>query len=131
MGKAVKLLAAGIRHLPLEFNYKLIYITRDVDEMRISLKKLLIRKGVEPDFVSVDEIETRREQGLRSVQRWVERTGNELLVVDYNWTLKDPDVTAGEITMFLTGVDEFDVVDCDMMAAAVNPEYYRNRVVGI
>jgi len=125
MGKAMKLLAAGIRHLPPDFKYKLVYITRDVDEMRISLKKLLIRKGVEPDFVSVDEIETRREQGLRSVQRWAEESGNELLIVDYNDTLREPVTTVQQMSVFLDGLN------ADAMVEAVNPEYYRNRVVGI
>jgi len=125
VGKCVKVLAAGVRHMPIKYDYKLIYIQRDADEMLISLKKLLIRSGVEPAVVN-EESTTEREQAILGVTRWAENTGNQLLIVDYNDTLKDPEVTSGRIAAFLDNA-----VDQTMMVHAVYPEYYRNRVVGL
>ena len=126
VGKCVKVLAAGVRHMPIKYDYKLIYIQRDADEMLISLKKLLIRSGVEPTMVDEDST-TPREQALMGVERWAEKTGNELLIVDYNDTLKNPRLTATAIVSFL-GIHSTEI---EPMATAVYPEYYRNRVVGI
>ena len=55
-GKVVKVLAELIKHLPDTHKYRIIFIQRSLDEVIASQRRMLIRRGEDPDKVSGEEL---------------------------------------------------------------------------
>jgi hypothetical protein len=122
-GKAVKIVSSLVRWLPETYNYQVIFMERNLDEVITSQNKMLTDRGAPPD-------ETRDEHVRRQYQRHVEETlrllrarrGVATLVVDYAEAVARPAETARRIDRFLGGG-----LDVDRMAAEADPSLHRNR----
>lgn len=123
VGKVVKIVTGLIMFLPVGFNYRVIFMRRDLNEILSSQKKMLGRLGKEDDNIPDDKMAKVYEEHLKEVRGWLVRQPNiETLYVNYNAMLKDP-------TEALTRINEFlgDGMDVSVMAAVVDRELYRER----
>jgi hypothetical protein len=121
-GKAVKMISQLLLDLPPTHRYKVIFMQRDMQEVLSSQKTMLKRRGV-PDETSDEEMEKFFKIHLSDVERWLRKQPNiEILYVDYNDTMKNPEKSAQTINAFLG-----DVLDVGKMAMAVDNSLYRNR----
>ena len=48
-GKSVKVISALLKHLPSDHQYRVIFIRRHMDEILASQRKMLLRRGEDPD----------------------------------------------------------------------------------
>jgi hypothetical protein len=122
-GKAVKIVSSLLRWLPDSHDYQVIFMQRDLDEVIRSQNKMLVDRGSPPDEAQNDRVKqayrTHVEDTLRLLRG---RRSVSMLVVDYSETLARPADTARQIDRFLQGR-----LDVDRMAAAADPDLYRNR----
>jgi len=96
-GKAVKMIAALLKHLPPDYRYRVIFMQRKMED--------LFAKHVQ------------------QVQSWLAEQPNfDVLQVDYNHVLQDPWPHVSRINDFLGGI-----LDVERMAAVVEPGLYRQR----
>ena len=51
-GKAVKMIAALLKHLPPDYDYEIIFMRRDIREVLASQRRMLVHRGEAPDTVS-------------------------------------------------------------------------------
>jgi len=51
-GKAVKMIAGLLKHLPADYVYKIIFMQRDMDEVLASQRQMLVRRGKPTDCAS-------------------------------------------------------------------------------
>ena len=122
-GKAVKMVAALLKHLPAGYSYKVILMQRRMQEVLASQKQMLRRRGEPTDRISDDQMAELFARHLERVKAWLAQQPNiELLHVHYDQVLADPYRQAAEINRFLGGW-----LDVERMAAVVDPALYRQR----
>jgi len=120
-GKAVKIIAYQLKHLPATHHYWAIFMRRRIQEVLASSRKM----GMLKENSNLSE----REQILAFKTEYViyevqlQRQANfATLFVNYNDLLTDPHPPLMRVRDFL-GVP----LDLDAMTAAIDPALYRNR----
>ncbi len=122
-GKVVKIVTGLIIYLPVEYNYRIIFMRRDLNEILASQKKMLGRLGKEDDNIPDDKMAKVYEEHLKEVRGWLIRQPNiETLYVNYNSMVKDATEALNKINEFLGGT-----MDVPTMAGVVDKELYRER----
>ena len=119
-----KIVAPLLPHLPDGYNYKIIFMQRDMDEVLRSQQVMLGQnRAVRQEAYPVMLAEAFKKQ-LEKADAWIARTpGAEVLKVNYTDVIANPLEAAESIASFL---DE--ELDIEKMAAAVDEKLYRNKV---
>ena len=120
-GKAVKVIAYQLRHLPPEYTYKVVFMRRKVKEILTSSEKMgLVRQDIQL---------SEREQILAYkgefvlYEAWLMRQPNmEAIHLNYNDILACPEEHLDKVRQFL-GLP----LDLEKMVVAIDPELYRQR----
>jgi len=121
-GKAVKIITQLLPSLPMQHQYRILYVERDLDEVLASQRKMLARAGQES---RIDDEQLRRTFSSQAsrIRRWLARQPNvKLLTLEYRQIIADPAHAAATIANFLGGN-----LDPAAMAAEVDPALYRSR----
>ena len=124
-GKIVKVISALLEHLPGEHHYKILFMERQIAEILASQQKMLARRN-ETSRVSDAEMEAQFREHLKAIKYWLARQPNmEVLYVDYNRMMADPDAYCQKIADFI-GLP----LDVAKMRSVPNERLYRNRANG-
>lgn len=121
-GRAVKIIAFLLEHLPGTHNYKVIFMNRKLDEILVSQSRMLSRLGETDD---IDDARMRQlyiDHLARARTMLSHRPQFEVHHVRYPEVIEDPRGNAREVSRFLGRG-----LDLEAMAAVVRPELYRNR----
>ena len=122
-GKVVKVIAALLPHLPGGYEYRVIFMQREMSEVLASQKQMLIRRGEDPNKIPDDVIAKLFEKHLRQVNEWISQQPNvRRLDVNYNEMLKNPLPFIEQINAFLNNQ-----LDAAKMATVVDPSLHRQR----
>jgi len=122
-GKVVKMVYLLLYDLPGDYEYRVIFMRRDLDEVLASQKVMLQRLGKEGARVSDEELKELFKAQLKKFEQWIAAQKNfSMLSVAYKDMVTAPRAECERINQFLGGV-----LDCDAAAAAVDPSLYRNR----
>ena len=122
-GKVVKIVTGLIAYLPADYNYKVIFMQRDLTEILSSQKKMLGRLGKGDDNIPDDQMAKIYQEHLKQVRAWLFKQPNmEVLYVNYNMMIADPAESLNKVNALLGGN-----VDVSTMAAVVDKELYRER----
>ncbi|MFN2186304.1 MAG: sulfotransferase [Anaerolineae bacterium] len=122
-GKAVKMIAALLKHLPPQYQYEVIFMKRNVAEVLASQRRMLDRRGEAADTVPDERMAELFEKHVEQVEDWLAKQLNiAVLYVDHGDVLQDPRGEAQRISDFLS---------CTLhpqdMAAVVDRSLYRQR----
>lgn len=121
-GKAVKIIFVLLYHLPDCFDYRIIFMRRDLEEVLMSQRAMLARAG-KAAAESDARLSAAYRRELERVEAWLEsRRGVQRLTVDYGEFLKDTRAQVRRVDEFLGGG-----FDAPRMAAAVDRKLYRCR----
>ncbi len=124
-GKGIKVISFLLRSLPPTFNYKVVFIRREMEEVLASQRKMLARRG-ETEETPPERMRALFEDDLwRASYQLKRRSEFEAIEVHYSAVLARPIDEARRLAAFLGGS-----LDADAMAAAVDPQLYRNRARG-
>ena len=124
-GKGIKVISYLLRSLPPRFNYRVVFIRREMEEVLASQRKMLARRG------EAEETPPERMRALFDDDLWRasyqlrHRPEFETLELHYSAVLARPLEEARRLAAFLGGG-----LDAEAMAAAVDPQLYRNRAKG-
>lgn len=122
-GKAVKIIAFLLQHLPPGNHYKIVFMQRDLDEVLASQRKMMIRRGEDPDKIPDSRMRDVYDKHLREVSSWLERSPNvDVLYVPHREAVEDPASWAAKVNNFLGGR-----LNEAAMRTAVDASLYRNR----
>jgi hypothetical protein len=122
-GKAVKVIAALLKHLPAEYQYQVIFMQRDLVETLRSQQKMLDRRGQPGDAVPDEEMAQLFAKHLDQVTRWLRDQPNfHVLFVSYNEVMAAPQEQAERINRFLGGR-----LALEPMVDVIDPQLYRQR----
>lgn len=123
-GKAVKIISALLEYLPKNFQYRVIFMERDMDEILASQQRMLDRidKG---DHAGVpdDEIRQSYQQHLEEIKSWLaSQDWIRTLFISYNDLLRQPGPIFHKVADFL---DHH--VDPVAMSGVVDLSLYREK----
>ncbi|MBN1456870.1 MAG: hypothetical protein JW912_03355 [Sedimentisphaerales bacterium] len=122
-GLVVKMIYRLIYDLPLDRQYRVVFMRRDLDETLASQKKMLERGGNKGASLSDEQIANAFKKQLAQFDEWI--AGKDcfsVLDVNYKEVINDPQTQCSRINEFLGGS-----LDIEKMAAVVDPSLYRNR----
>lgn len=119
--KAVKIVAPLLKFLDSKYRYKIIFMTRDINEV---IKSQQIMKGKDPNTLSVNILDSYSSL-FNSVELWRKREPNvEMIYVNYRDVIENPSDAIDKVTSFIgTALNK------KAMATAVDKKLYRNKVV--
>jgi tetratricopeptide (TPR) repeat protein len=116
--KAVKIVAPLLKFLPNDFEYHIVFMERELEEVLRSQQKMLGKEGVFNPSV----MEAFRKE-LEKVEAWAIAQPNvKMLRVPYAETVEKPLEAAHKVADFLPYP-----VDAEKMAGMVSPALYRNK----
>ena len=122
-GQVIKTISFLLQYLPLDLNYRVVFMRRDIEEVLRSQNKMLERSGVKDPLVPDDKMRRNYEFHLKKVFYCLDHVPNfEVLYVDYPEVVANPLAEAKRISAFLGGR-----LDVEAMASAVDTGLYRNR----
>ena len=122
--KVVKIISALLEYLPGNHHYKILFMEREISEFLASQRKMLVRRN-EESKTSDAEMESQFRQHLAAIKFWIARQPNiEVLYVDYNKMLLDPEAYCQSIAKFV-GI----TIVINKMRSVPDEHLYRNRSV--
>jgi len=122
-GKTVKVISSLLEYLPADYKYKIIFMRRAIPEILASQKQMLIRRGENSEGDDQKMAEMFQEH-LKRVRVWLANQPNmDILYVDYNALMADPDPEIKAVAEFL-GLTE----NLDAMLAVPDKKLYRQKV---
>ncbi len=123
VGKGVKVISALLPELPPEYQYKVIFMRRRMEEILASQKKMLLRRGEPTDTVPDEVMAKEFEKHLAKITKWLDEQPNmEVLYVTYHEAVADPEANIKRVNAFLgNSLDE------GKMMAAIDKNLYRNK----
>ena len=122
-GKAVKIISFLLTYLPDSYDYHVVFMNRDVDEVLASQNKMLAARGEPAD--TADDAKMREIYGkhLEKVGRFLRnRQCFTTLQVRYRDVIDNPAAQARRLNEFLGGR-----LNVEQMATVADRELYRNR----
>ena len=122
-GKSVKVISQLLRYMPNEYEYKVIFMRRNMSEILASQKKMLINRGEDPEQAPDEEISALFEKHLNSVMDWMAARPNvSVIYIHYSDMLANPTPQVAQLNEFLGGN-----MNIRAMSEVVDPNLYRNR----
>ena len=122
-GKAVKVIAQLLTSLPQGYNYRIIFMRRELDEVLQSQDTMLKRNGKAGANISQEQLKRVFENQVKQVSAFLQSQANiETLYIDYADILKDPIPYFGHLSDFLS-----QSLDQKKMSLVIDPTLYRNR----
>ena len=122
-GKSVKVITGLLTYLPKGPNYQVVFMQRAMEEILASQRKMLIRRGEDPDKVNDADMAEYFTRHLAQVETWLAAHPEiAVLKVDYNHLLAEPEPGIHQVNAFLgSRLDE------KAMLACIEPGLYRQR----
>ena len=122
-GQVIKTISFLLQDLPLDLNYKVVFMRRNIEEVLRSQNKMLERSGAKDALVPDDKMRKNYEFHLKKVFYQLDHIPNfQALYVDYPEVVANPLAEAKRINAFLGGR-----LNVEAMASAVEVGLYRNR----
>jgi hypothetical protein len=122
-GKAVKIVSWLLTWLPESYEYQVVFMERDLDEVIASQTKMLRDRGEEGAASDAETLKATYAAHLEQVHRFLDRRRCfSTLRVGYRDAIAQPAREAERLATFVG-----QRLDVDRMAAAVDPGLYRNR----
>lgn len=121
-GKAVKVISQLLFALPTTEQYKVLLLRRDIEEVLASQATMLQRSG-KAGGGSAEVLRKAFTAHLEKLAAWLPAQQHfQVLELDYSAVVSEPTVAAKKMSDFLGGQ-----LSIEAMAAAVDPQLYRNR----
>jgi len=118
----VKVISSLLEYLPSSYKYKIIFMRREIAEILASQKQMLIRRGETSDGDDQKMAEMFQEH-LKRVRVWLANQPTmEILYVDYNTLMADPDPEIKSVAEFLGLTDNLKA-----MLAVPDKKLYRQK----
>jgi sulfotransferase family protein len=123
-GRVVKMISALLRHLPAHYNYRVIFMRRNMSEILASQRQMLVRRGEPTDKVGDDKMADMFKKHVAQVEAWLASQPNiKVLYISYNDVLASPSTHIQSINRFLGGD-----LNVEAMAGVVDRALYRQQM---
>ncbi len=122
-GKVVKIISALLKHMPAEYEYRVIFVRRHIEEILASQRKMLVHRGEDADKMDDAKMADLFDKHLAQVFRWLDQQPNiKYMQIHYSDLLADPINNAKKVNTFLDNS-----LDGDAMGKMIDTNLYRNK----
>ncbi|MCI0498174.1 MAG: sulfotransferase family protein [Planctomycetales bacterium] len=122
-GKVVKMVYRLLYDLPAGYEYRVIFMRRDLTEVLASQKKMLERNGKAGGAIPDGQMAALFTAELDTCDKWLAGQSNfKALYINHRDMINDPQSQCEKINAFLDGG-----LNIEAMTETVNPSLYRNR----
>ena len=122
-GMVVKMVYRLLYDLPGEYNYKIVYMRRKLEEVVASQNVMLERSGKEGGGLPDQKLLEVFRAEIDKSNKWLAEQPNfEVLYINYNEMIAEPAPQVNRINEFLGGK-----LDTQAMLAIVDPSLYRQK----
>ena len=122
-GKAIKVVSQLLYHLPPQFEYRVIFMRRDLTEVLRSQERMLVSLNVTSD-IEQQALREHFTRHLEALDLWLRSQANtQVFPCNYSRMIADTALLAGSISAFLQIP-----LDPEKMASAIDPTLYHQRV---
>lgn len=123
-GKVVKVISHLIVSLPMNHDYRIVFMQRPLPEVLKSQDEMLRRRGNADSITDNSAFEEAFQRHLIEVNQWLVGKPNvQVMRVHYHRILREPKAVAEEVAAFLKVP-----LDIAAMAGQVDGSLYRNRM---
>jgi hypothetical protein len=123
VGKVVKMVYRLLYDLPGGFEYRIVFMRRNIDEIMLSQKTMLERSGKKGADASTEKMVELFTRELEKVDKWIAEQDNfSMISVDYGEMIESAESQCQRVNEFLGGK-----LNADKMLSVVDPSLYRNR----
>ncbi len=123
VGKAVKMVYRLLYDLPAEYQYRVLFMRRKLEEVIKSQEIMLQRSGKSGGNLSDEEFIRLFAAEIDKCLKWMDAQPNfRYIQVDYNEMIADPRKQVARVVEFLDGD-----LDAEKMVGVVDPSLYRQR----
>ncbi len=121
--KAVKTIHLLLKELPSDYDYRVIFMRRNLREVIASQRAMLERQGKKGAAIPDAKLAEVFEHQLAQIEQWLaDRANFRVLWVDHRQLIENPQEIAGQVNDFLGGC-----LKTSAMAAEVDASLYRQR----
>jgi hypothetical protein len=122
-GKVVKMVYRLLYDLPADYQYRVIFMQRDLKEVLDSQNIMLQRSGKAGGAIPDQQMSALFTTELNKCEKWLAEQPNfKVLYINHRDMINEGRTQAQKVNDFLDGG-----LDTDAMAATVDPALYRNR----
>jgi len=123
VGKVVKMVYRLLYDLPKDYEYRVIFMDRNIDEIMVSQRTMLERSGKKGADIDDEKLALLLKEELEKVYKWVKEQDNfSMIKVGYKDMVQDPPSQCALVNEFLGNP-----LDTDKMASVTDASLYRNR----
>ena len=121
--KAVKIIAQLLFHLPPRYNYKIIFMLRNLQDVVISQNKMLVKLGKSKEGVYPVGLEEQFKKTLDKVKAWQKKNYNvDIHFVQYEEAINNPKAIINSVNKFLNNK-----LDESKMIEVIDESLYHNK----
>ena len=122
--KLVKIISHQLFYLPSKYNYKIIFMHRDIKEIILSQTKMLKKSNKKAAEAYPYSLEIQYKKNLSQVMEWANDNYNvSMIVIEYKDTIDSPEIVAGKINEFSDNK-----LDKNKMFKVVDKNLYRSKI---
>ncbi len=126
-GRALKCISMLLPHLPSQHNYKVIFMTRPIEEVVASQAKMVARLGKKGAELDEEELERGLTAHRNETRSWLRNAPHmEFIEIDYPSLIQDSAAAVAQLVEFL-GAER--LPRAENMATAVDASLYRRKRV--
>jgi predicted AlkP superfamily phosphohydrolase/phosphomutase/tetratricopeptide (TPR) repeat protein len=123
--KAIKAISMLLPKLPKNHNYKILFMTRPIEEVVASQAKMLDRKGAEGAKLDHGQLTRQLETHRNRALKWLQQNDHtDVLEVDYPALVRAPEQFVPKIVEF---VGEDRLAHSESMVAVIDSNLYRQK----
>jgi predicted AlkP superfamily phosphohydrolase/phosphomutase/tetratricopeptide (TPR) repeat protein len=124
-GCAIKCISMLLQQMPIKHNYKVIFMTRPIEEVVASQRKMIERMGTQGANLDLEQLERGLVAHRQEISSWLRNVPHmEFIEIDYPTLIRDPDAIVTRITEFL-GQER--LPSHEKMKSVVDPSLYRKK----
>jgi len=114
-----------LTHLPDEFDYDIIFMRRDLNEIIASQSKMIENRKTNGTDLNNENLIRTYKRHLKDIYTWMgPKTNIRTISIQYQNLIKKPNATAVSLVNFLDTP-----LDTTAMAAVIDAKLYRNRAI--
>ena len=123
LGKVVKMVYRLLYDLPPDYQYRVVFMNRNIAEILTSQQKMLERIGKKGADITDEKLTDLFNKELEKVHAWLTDQPNfSVITVNYKDMIEDPLPQCTKVNDFLG-----EILDTEKMASVIDPSLYRNR----
>jgi predicted AlkP superfamily phosphohydrolase/phosphomutase/tetratricopeptide (TPR) repeat protein len=126
-GQAIKCISMLLEQMPLKHNYKVIFMTRPIEEVVDSQRKMINRLATKGAELEIDQLRRGLTAHRNEIRQWVRNVPHmELIEIDYPSLVKDPLPQISRLLEFL-GAER--LPKSAEMTKVIDPSLHRRKRV--